>query len=184
MKAFVNSSHHNKIVYGSILSKFADNKSTMPMSFQRVHTFRKTRGKLKKMLDMGIFFLFSQKICKNLYKSISSFVERVHLSWSDFQRTKYLIHSQIFKYSTLYNVPYYFILPQNKNFSMMKAFADDKIMTQKLIFLFGRVENIVGKKKMLVTSIFFLSHNVFKRYRSYGRYNSGLGGRHLSYSFT
>ena len=51
---------------------------------------------------------------------------------------------------------------QAKNFldkSKLKAFADDKInVTEKLKFVLGRVENIV-----LVTSIFFFSHNVFKR---------------------
>ena len=47
----------------------------------------------------------------------------------------------------------------------LKEFAEDKInVTQKLKFDFGRVENIVRKSsKMLVTSIFSFSHNVFKR---------------------
>ena len=50
------------------------------------------------------------------------------------------------------------------DWSKLKAFADDKInVTKKFNFVLGRVENIVEKKKkMLVTSIFSFSHNVFK----------------------
>ena len=46
----------------------------------------------------------------------------------------------------------------------MKAFADDKInVTQKLKFVLWKVENIVGKEENAGYSIFFFSHNVFKR---------------------
>ena len=53
----------------------------------------------------------------------------------------------------------------------MKAFADNKINeTQKSEFVLCRVENIVGRKeKMLVTSIFSFTHNVFKRPLPEGR---------------
>ena len=45
----------------------------------------------------------------------------------------------------------------------LKAFADNKInVTQKLKFVSLRVEDIGEKEKMLVTSIFSFSHNVFK----------------------
>ena len=58
-------------------------------------------------------------------------------------------------------------LPNDKflEWSKFKAFADDKVsVTLKQKFCLGVVENIVGEKeKMLVTSIFFFSHNVFKR---------------------
>ena len=48
--------------------------------------------------------------------------------------------------------------------SNLKAFADDKIyVTEKLKFVLRSIENIMGKEKMLVTSIFSSSHNVFKR---------------------
>ena len=44
-----------------------------------------------------------------------------------------------------------------------KVFTDDKLNVVKMIiFLFDRVENIVNKMKMLVTSIFSFSHNTFK----------------------
>ena len=45
----------------------------------------------------------------------------------------------------------------------LKAFAEDKFIVAKtMISVFDRVENIVGKKeKMLVTSIFSFSHNIF-----------------------
>ena len=44
-----------------------------------------------------------------------------------------------------------------------KRYADDKIkMTEKLKFVLGRVENIVGKAENLVSSIFFLFCNVLK----------------------
>ena len=48
-------------------------------------------------------------------------------------------------------------LPNNKvlDWSTLKALADDNIsVTEKLKFVSRRVENIAGKEKMLVTSIF------------------------------
>ena len=69
-------------------------------------------------------------------------------------------------------------LPNNKilDCSNLKAFADDKMKVLKMItfvfdwtFLFDRIENIVGKGEMLVTSIFSFSVNVFKRVVTQGR---------------
>ena len=40
--------------------------------------------------------------------------------------------------------------------------------------MLGREENFVGKEKMLVTSFFSNSHNVFKRLLSQGPQKSGL----------
>ena len=57
-------------------------------------------------------------------------------------------------------------LPNNKfiDWSKLKAFADGKLnLADKLKFVLGRAENILGKKKILVTSIFYFSQNVFKR---------------------
>ena len=57
-------------------------------------------------------------------------------------------------------------LPNNKfiDWSKLKAFADGKLnLADKLKFVLGRAENILGKKKILVTSIFSFSQNVFKR---------------------
>ena len=51
-------------------------------------------------------------------------------------------------------------LPHDKilDWSKLKAFADDNInVTESLKFVLRRLENIVGKEKMLVTSIFFFS---------------------------
>ena len=47
----------------------------------------------------------------------------------------------------------------------MKAFADEKInMTEKLNFCLEKGRKDCGEKeKMLVTSLFSFSHNVFKR---------------------
>ena len=56
-------------------------------------------------------------------------------------------------------------LPNDKTSdgSKLKAFADDKIdESKKLKFGLGRIENTGGMEKMLVTSIFSFSHNVFK----------------------
>ena len=50
------------------------------------------------------------------------------------------------------------------DWSKFKASADDKILTQKLKFVTGRIENMREKKKMLVTSIFSFSHNVFTNF--------------------
>ena len=60
--------------------------------------------------------------------------------------------------------------------SISKAFADDNLnVYQKLKFTLGSVENIVGKKeKMLVTSIFSFSHNVFKGFFSFGSLKVGI----------
>ena len=53
--------------------------------------------------------------------------------------------------------------------SKFKAFADIKIiLMQKLKFVLERVENILGKGEMLVTSIFSFSHNVFESFFSRG----------------
>ena len=50
------------------------------------------------------------------------------------------------------------ILDQSK----FNAFADDKIdVTKESKFVLGRVETLWEKEKMLVTSIFSFSHNVF-----------------------
>ena len=56
-------------------------------------------------------------------------------------------------------------LPHDKilNLTKLKAFADDKIhLIHVMNSLFDGVENIMGKEKMLVTTIFSFSHNVFK----------------------
>ena len=53
-------------------------------------------------------------------------------------------------------------LPNDKilDWSKLETFADDKVnVTEKLKLILGRVE----REKMLVTSIFSFSHNVFKR---------------------
>ena len=52
------------------------------------------------------------------------------------------------------------ILDQTK----LKAFADDKLKTTKMIIsVLDRVENIVGKGEIACTSNFSFSHNVFQR---------------------
>ena len=64
-------------------------------------------------------------------------------------------------------------LPNNKfsDFSKLKAFADDKVnVGEKKSNLIGKVwKTLLEKEKMLVTSIFSFSHNVFKRLLSQGR---------------
>ena len=66
-------------------------------------------------------------------------------------------------------------LPSSKilDWSELKAFADNKINAiEKLKFALGWVENIVGKgKKMLVSSIFSFSQNVFKRQDFYHKFS-------------
>ena len=54
--------------------------------------------------------------------------------------------------------------PNNRiiDWSKLKAFADDKLITtQNLKFVHGRVENIVGNGE---NAGFFFSHNVFKSF--------------------
>ena len=56
------------------------------------------------------------------------------------------------------------------DWSKLKAFADGKIKVLKMmIFVLYMVENIVEKEKMLATSIFSYSHNVFKELFTQGR---------------
>ena len=57
-------------------------------------------------------------------------------------------------------------LPNDKNLALnkIKAFADQKFnfdFAKMIISVFDKVKNIVGKEKMLVTSIFSFSRNVF-----------------------
>ena len=57
-------------------------------------------------------------------------------------------------------------LPNDKILDRFKlnAYADDEInVAEKLEFVFGRVEKIVGKGENAGISIFSFSHNVFKR---------------------
>ena len=61
---------------------------------------------------------------------------------------------------------YLTLLPNDKilDYIKLKAFADNKTnVNQVMISVFGRVENIVEKQKILVTRSFSFSHNVFKR---------------------
>ena len=70
-------------------------------------------------------------------------------------------HEQVLLFSMFFNS-----LPNDKvvDLSNLNVFADDKIyVTKNLKFVLGRVENIMGKGKKLVTSIFSFSRNVFKR---------------------
>ena len=55
--------------------------------------------------------------------------------------------------------------------SKLKAFADDKInVNEKIEICFGKDRKTLWEKeKMLVTSIFSFSHNVFKRVLFQGR---------------
>ena len=74
-------------------------------------------------------------------------------------------------------------LPDNKilDWSKLKAFADDKLnVTQMIISVFDRVENIVGKGEIACTSNFSFFHNVFKRLVSQGRQKVPLCGNGLS----
>ena len=62
-------------------------------------------------------------------------------------------------------------LPNDKilGSTKLEAFSGNKInVALKIISIFDRVENTEGKGKLLVTSIFCFSHNVFKRPLSQG----------------
>ena len=76
-------------------------------------------------------------------------------------------------------------LPNDKilDWSKLKAFADDKInVIKKLKSDIRWVANSVGKgQNAQVSSIFFFSHNVFKRLLSLGHYKLGLCGKKLTF---
>ena len=77
-------------------------------------------------------------------------------------------------------------LPDDKisGLPKLKAFAYDKLdVTQNIKVVFQRTENIMGNKEILVTSIFFFSHNVFKRLFAPVRQKSSLCGKKLSMHF-
>ena len=70
-------------------------------------------------------------------------------------------------------------LPNSKilDWFKLKAFADNRInVTEKLKFVVGRIENIVRKGKMLVTSIF---SQYFKKASFPGLLKMGLCGKEL-----
>ena len=63
----------------------------------------------------------------------------------------------------------------------IQGIADNKYnVAQMMISVFDRVETSWEKKKMLVTSIFFFSHNVFKRCFS-GSLIKTFGGEPLTH---
>ena len=78
---------------------------------------------------------------------------------------------------------YHFTKRQYLDRTKFKGFADDKVSVgQFVISVFYRIENIVRKGEMLVTSIFSFSHNVFKRLLSKGVKKSGLCGKEFTLS--
>ena len=63
----------------------------------------------------------------------------------------------------------YLLNGKTLDWSKFKVFAEDKLNVARImISVSDRVENIVGKGEMLVTSTFSFSHNVFKRLLSKG----------------
>ena len=67
------------------------------------------------------------------------------------------------------------------NLSKFEAFADDNSDVDKMTeFVCDRAGNIVEKEKMLVTSIFFFSHIVFKRLNFQDCKKSGLYGNEFN----
>ena len=69
----------------------------------------------------------------------------------------FFIFYNAFYLLTLYQMTIFWTGPKSN-------FADYKFIVAKFIIsVFDRVENIVVKEKMLVTSIFLFSHNIFKR---------------------
>ena len=77
-------------------------------------------------------------------------------------------------------------LPDNNflDWTRLKAFADNKLNAGNLkISVFEMLETLWEKEKMLVTSIFSFSHNVFKSHLFQGCQKSGLCGEELNDSF-
>ena len=74
-----------------------------------------------------------------------------------------------------------FLHDKNLDQTKLKAFADDKLdVTKMVIYVFDRIENIVGNGEIACTSNFFFSHNVFKRLLSQTRRKVSLCGNGLS----
>ena len=67
-------------------------------------------------------------------------------------------------------------LPNDKilDLSKFKTLADDKINeNEKLKFVLGMAQNILGKEKILVSGIFSYFQNVFKKFLPQGRCKLG-----------
>ena len=63
----------------------------------------------------------------------------------------------------------------------LKAFVDDKLnVTKMIIYVFDRLENIVGKREIACTNNCSFSHNVFKRLLSQTRQQVSLCGNGLN----
>ena len=107
-------------------------------------------------------FSFSHNVFKNCL---------LLMCQNEYLWSKGLTHFNIYFVNSWYLL-FFNPIPNDKilNQSKLKAFADSKMnLTKKLKFAFEKVENIVGKKeKMLVTSIFSFSNNVFKRLLTQG----------------
>ena len=71
---------------------------------------------------------------------------------------------------------------QNLRLTQIEAFADDKSNVTQVVF--DRSETLWEKKKMLDTSIFFFSHNVFKGLFPPVRQKSSLCGNGLTQILT
>ena len=75
-------------------------------------------------------------------------------------------------------------LPNDNSLDLtkFKAFADNNLNVAKMVISLSLTEQKTHreKKKMLVTSIFSFSYNVFKRLPFQGRLKSGLYGKELS----
>ena len=80
--------------------------------------------------------------------------------------------SLCFIFSCCAHIPFFNSVPNDKilDWSKLKAFADNKInVTEKLKFVLGRVENIVGKGENVVYKHVLLFPQYFQRLLVQGR---------------
>ena len=91
--------------------------------------------------------------------------EMFHLSANAFN----LVTPKLLSFSK--GLTLYHLKKQILDLSKLEVFADHSLsVAQMLEFLFHRVGNNLENKKMLVTSIFSFSHNVFKRTVLFSRF--------------
>ena len=178
------------------LKAFEDNKRNKIEKLQCVLELIETLWEKEKMLETTIFSFSNNGFkrllgvcCKKFWilvrKIMSTFGALVNNnlmplktfyepfiieSWGrrllkTFKEKEEMLVTSIFSFS-LNSLPNNKILGQSNS----KDIADNKIhVTHVTNFVLGRIENIVGMEKMLVTSIFSFSHNVFKMPLCQGR---------------
>ena len=118
---------------------------------------------------------------KMLVTSIFSFYRKVFKTPTSSKLSNHVTRLNRIRPSSLYLTLYPFPKRQILDSSKLKVFVDDNFKLDGNGRKFSkRVENTVGKEKLLVTSNFSFSHSVFRRLELQTRKSQGLFGKGFS----